>query len=459
MFEILEKIKAELMILGFISLLLTFVQDYAERICIPESVADTMLPCKKKDSESEEHRRRRFLAGAAGSSTKCLDKGLVPLISVNGLHQLHILIFILAAFHVFYSAITMALGRAKIRGWKNWEEETKSQQYAYTNDPSVFRLAHEVSFVRRHTQLWNKNKILLYITSFFRQFFWSVRKTDYMTMRHGFINAHMAPNSKFDFQKYIKRSLEDDFKEVVSISWPLWISFILLLLLNVNSWDTLFWCSFIPLVVALAVGTKLQAIITKLAFEIEERHVIVQGAPLVTVSDDLFWFGKPKLVLTLIHFTLFQNAFQIIYFFWIWYSFGLHSCFHEDKKHLITRMCLGVGVQVLVSYVTLPLYALVSQMGSVMKTAIFNEETVQALKNWQKAAKTRKSKLGMIARASPANILEKIRSMGSPAGFSRRKYNSDSDLAETEMLPSPALENRSHHHQNLELGQSSVDRS
>lgn len=61
------------MILGFISLLLTFVQDYAERICIPESVADTMLPCKKKDSESEEHRRRRFLAGAAGSSSKCLD--------------------------------------------------------------------------------------------------------------------------------------------------------------------------------------------------------------------------------------------------------------------------------------------------------------------------------------------------------------------------------------------------
>lgn len=66
-----------------------------------------------------------------------LQKGLVPLISVNGLHQLHILVFILAAFHVFYSAITMALGRAKIRGWKNWEEETKSEQYAYTNGMNI----------------------------------------------------------------------------------------------------------------------------------------------------------------------------------------------------------------------------------------------------------------------------------------------------------------------------------
>lgn len=38
----------------------------------------------------------------------------MPLISVNGLHQLHIFIFFLAVFHVIYSAITMALGRLKV---------------------------------------------------------------------------------------------------------------------------------------------------------------------------------------------------------------------------------------------------------------------------------------------------------------------------------------------------------
>lgn len=33
--------------------------------------------------------------------------------------------------------------------------------------------------------------------------------------------AHLAPNSqtKFDFQNYIKRSLEEDFKVVVGIRW------------------------------------------------------------------------------------------------------------------------------------------------------------------------------------------------------------------------------------------------
>lgn len=74
----------------------------------------------------------------------------MPLISVNGLHQLHIFIFFLAVFHVIYSAITMMLGRLKvgmdsglsifvnckgcldqmdslflqIRGWKVWERDS-----------------------------------------------------------------------------------------------------------------------------------------------------------------------------------------------------------------------------------------------------------------------------------------------------------------------------------------------
>ncbi|OAY71978.1 MLO-like protein 10 [Ananas comosus] len=65
----LEKIKTELMILGFISLLLTFVTKYILLICIPESAADTMLPCrlrKKGDSGGE---RRRLLWEAAISNS------------------------------------------------------------------------------------------------------------------------------------------------------------------------------------------------------------------------------------------------------------------------------------------------------------------------------------------------------------------------------------------------------
>lgn len=38
------------MILGFISLLLTFGQNYITQICIPEEISRTMLPCNFKES-------------------------------------------------------------------------------------------------------------------------------------------------------------------------------------------------------------------------------------------------------------------------------------------------------------------------------------------------------------------------------------------------------------------------
>lgn len=397
LFEALEKVKAELMVLGFISLLLTFGQNFIVKICIPEKAADTMLPCPyngEKDSSSETESRRRLLwynhrlLAAATYSSSCKE-GYEPIISVNGLHQLHILIFFLAVFHVLYSAITMMLGRLKIRGWKQWEEETSTHDYEFSNDAARFRLTHETSFVRAHTSFWTRIPFFFYVGCFFRQFFRSVSRSDYLTLRNGFITVHLAPGSKFNFQKYIKRSLEDDFKVVVGISPVLWASFVIFLLLNVSGWQAMFWASIIPLVIVFAVGTKLQAVLTKMALEITERHAVVQGIPLVQGSDKYFWFSWPQLVLHLIHFVLFQNAFQITYFLWIWYSFGLKSCFHNNFKLVIIKIALGVGVLFLCSYITLPLYALITQMGSNMKRSVFDEQTSKALKKWHMAVKKR----------------------------------------------------------------------
>ncbi|KAI8004584.1 MLO-like protein 8 [Camellia lanceoleosa] len=48
MLEALEKIKAELVVLGCISLRFTFGQHYIANICIAIRLADTMLPCPMK---------------------------------------------------------------------------------------------------------------------------------------------------------------------------------------------------------------------------------------------------------------------------------------------------------------------------------------------------------------------------------------------------------------------------
>lgn len=52
---------AELMILGFISLLLTFGQSYIARICLPAKVLNNMLPCKSESTTSTEGDGRRRL--------------------------------------------------------------------------------------------------------------------------------------------------------------------------------------------------------------------------------------------------------------------------------------------------------------------------------------------------------------------------------------------------------------
>ncbi|KAL6527207.1 hypothetical protein OROGR_016297 [Orobanche gracilis] len=362
-------------------------------------------------NEDDHHRRllwdevRRILA--VDHPAKECKKGSVPLISAHGLHQLHIFIFFLAVFHVIYSATTMRLGRMKIREWKEWERESDHVTKAH-NDPSNFRLTHETSFVKGHNSLWARSPVLFHIGCFFRHMFRSVRRADYLTLRHGFISVHLAPGTKFNFQKYIKRSLEDDFKEIVGIHPVLWFAAVVYLLVNVKGWQAMFWLSIMPLVIILAVGTKLQSIITKMAIEIQERHVIVQGIPLVQVSDSHFWFHWPEFILYLIHLTLFQNAFEITYFIWITYEFGLHSCFHSYFILAVIRVWIGIGVQFLCSYITLPLYALVTQMGSHMKKAIFDEQTTRALKKWHKQVKKRKESATSGSRTSGEIIKEEL---------------------------------------------------
>ncbi|XP_037426544.1 MLO protein homolog 1 isoform X1 [Triticum dicoccoides] len=400
--EALEKMKAELMLVGFISLLLTVAQDPISKICISVEAGSKMLPCKLPSAyagDGKENRRRllwlqgethrRFLAAPAGEDV-CAKQGKVALMSAGSMHQLHIFIFVLAVFHVLYSVVTMALGRLKMKQWKKWESETASLEYQFANDPSRSRLTHQTTFVRRHLGL-SSTPGVRWVVAFFRQFFGSVTKVDYLTLRQGFINAHLSQKSRFDFHRYIKRSLEDDFKVVVGISLKLWFVAVLILFLDFHGIGTLVWMSVVPLVILLWVGTKLEMVIMEMAQEIQDRESVVKGAPVVQPSNKYFWFDRPDWVLFLIHLTLFQNAFQMAHFVWtVVGTPGLKKCYHQKMGVSIAKVVLGVAAQIMCSYITFPLYALVTQMGSHMKRSVFNEQTAKALTNWRKVAKEKK---------------------------------------------------------------------
>ncbi|KAK1397697.1 hypothetical protein POM88_007560 [Heracleum sosnowskyi] len=55
LYEVLVKIKSELMLLGFISLLLTVLKGTISEICIPKAIGNLCLPCDKDFEEEHEN--------------------------------------------------------------------------------------------------------------------------------------------------------------------------------------------------------------------------------------------------------------------------------------------------------------------------------------------------------------------------------------------------------------------
>ncbi|KAL3694511.1 hypothetical protein R1sor_008162 [Riccia sorocarpa] len=443
--KVLDKLTEELMLLGFISLLLTVFQNRITRICMGKDFTSHMLPCKaeelKASSEAkgppaeaggppaDESAHRRLLALltdvydarrmlASGGSGYCEAKGKKPFVSVEGLHQLHIFIFVLAITHVVYSLLTVLLGFARVYHWKQWEAESRdSAQTQLLSSKADLekryceRLKNGKSigfgFVDRRSHACYENPFTLWILCFFQQFFASVSREDYLVFRVGFLSTHQLTDT-FNFRDYVIRSMEMDFKSVIGISWWLWAFVVLFLLLNVYGWYTYFWAAFIPTVLILMIGMKQQHIISVLALQAkrhaldvidsqrrdpEKQEVALKCKDMgeaVTPSNDLFWFKRPKILLRLIHFVIFQNSFELAVFFWLWGTFGWNSCILGNHTLLIVRIVVGIATIILASYSTLPIYALVTQMGSHMKqTAVFTQNVSHGLDLWKAKAKAK----------------------------------------------------------------------
>ncbi|XP_075073660.1 MLO-like protein 13 isoform X2 [Nicotiana tabacum] len=333
LFEALQKLKEELMLLGFISLLLTVFQERISKICIPANISIIMLPCTLKESVTSNNLTattgRHLLAG--GGVDHCTHhKGQVPFLSLEALHDLHIFVFVLALTHVVFCVTTMVLKVAKIRSeWGHWEHSIQREPR-----PDHVHILHLKSFMDRSGRRWRKYIVVSWTVAFFKQFYVSVTKSEYIVLRSAFITEHCPALPKYEFHKYMMRTLEHDFKKIVRISWYLWLFVVLLLLMNIAGWNTYFWLSFLPL-----------------------------------VSTD-----------------------------------GFKSCIMGELGLIIPRLVIGVIVQVLCSYSTLPLYALVTQMGSRFKKGIFDQQIEGLLKFWATGGRAGSSTQNKMAMETLENI-------------------------------------------------------
>ncbi|KAI4333691.1 hypothetical protein L6164_018465 [Bauhinia variegata] len=409
LFAALEKMKEELMLLGFISLLLTATSRIIASICVPSKFYNNdFAPCTRSQIDEEmenndskerkllmastySHSLRRILNGISRNSCK---EGHEPFLSYEGLEQLHRFIFIMAVTHVSYSCLTMLLAIVKIHSWRAWEDLAHMDRHdSLTEITREKTMRRQSTFVKFHTSNpVERNHFLIWVTCFFRQFGRSVVRADYLTLRKGFIMNHNL-TLKYDFHSYMVRSMEEEFQKIVGVSAPLWGFVVAFMLFNVKGSNLYFWIAIIPTGLVLLVGTKLQHVIATLALENAGITGFFSGTKL-RPRDELFWFNKPEFLLSLIHFILFQNAFELASFFWFWWQFGYNSCFIKNHLLVYLRLILGFAGQFLCSYSTLPLYALVTQMGTNYKAALIPQRIRETIHGWGKAAR-RKRRHGM----------------------------------------------------------------
>ncbi|XP_061983188.1 MLO-like protein 11 isoform X1 [Populus nigra] len=406
-----EKMKEELMLLGFISLLLTATSSTIANICIPSKFYEgNFASCTSPENDGEikqnssegrklvmlsvlPHPLRRMLNGLDWNTC---EKGYEPFLSYQDLERLHRFIFVMAITHISYSCLTMLLAIVKIHSWRVWEDLARSDCHDVSTEINREKtLRRQTTFARHRTSSpLVKNSFLIWVTCFFRQFGPSVARTDYLTLRKGFIMNHNL-SLKYDFHSYMIRSMEEEFQRIVGVSGPLWGFVVAFMLFNVEGSNLYFWISIVPITLVLLVGAKLQHVIAILTLETAGLTGHSVGGKL-RPRDDLFWFKKPELFLPLIHFILFQNAFELASFFWVWWQFGYRSCFIRNHLQVYIRLVLGFAGQFLCSYSTLPLYALATQMGTNYKAALIPLRIRETIHGWGKAAARGKRRHGIV---------------------------------------------------------------
>ncbi|XXG66787.1 hypothetical protein AAC387_Pa06g0289 [Persea americana] len=131
-----QKIKTELMQMGLISLLLTVGEGPISKICVSRAVGNSFLPCNDIVSSLQTTVANDDQISGLNATTTI--EGTVEDSFCEA--KLHILIFVLAFFHIIFCIMTMCLVTAKMKRWKAWEEETTTPEYQITNDPRRFRL-------------------------------------------------------------------------------------------------------------------------------------------------------------------------------------------------------------------------------------------------------------------------------------------------------------------------------
>ncbi|XAR57993.1 hypothetical protein NMG60_11026318 [Bertholletia excelsa] len=403
----LEKIREELMLFGLLSLLLGHWTVFVAKICIKSPPLSSRFYLCLPETDLEDLASLNHIRTSSfgylnysvvqeqndNRNSNFCPEGHESYASYESLVQLHRFLFVLGVVHVSYSFAAIALAMVKIYSWRKWEKQAKLSlqkleglQQCASNNIGLRGLS--TSIFHHTSHLWSQHRVLVWLLCFGRQFWSSINRDDYKALRLGFITTHQLPLS-YDFHDYVLQSMEEEFRDIVGISVPLWIFAVLCIFLDFHGTNFYFWISFLPAMLILVIGTKLQSIVIKLAVEIMGRCPWTRVRQF-NLRDELFWFGNPKFLLRLIQFISFQNTLEMAMFVWsLWESSG-SSCFMGNHSFIIIRLTFGLASQFWCSFITFPLYVIITQMGPRFNKSINSESTVKnSVDGWQRRVKAR----------------------------------------------------------------------
>ncbi|KAJ9172657.1 hypothetical protein P3X46_015871 [Hevea brasiliensis] len=451
----LEKIKDELMLFGFLSLLMGHWVVLVAKICVKTSaLSSRFFPCAIYKLEGR-------VDSASSYSNNSSDRqehdhcpeGHESFASQESLEQLHHLMFVLGIIHVLYSFIAVALAMIKIYSWRIWEKQARDMATRSAPDYSQAALFNRSfsrlsTFISHHTSHpWSRHRVLVWLLCFSRQFWSSINYADYMALRYGFITTHELPLA-YDFHSYMLRSMEEEFRDIVGISLPLWIYAICCIFLDFHETEVYFWLSFLPAILILLIGTKLHRVVIKLAVEILDAATGL-GNQQLNLRDKLFWFGKPKLLLWLIQLISFQNAFEMATFIWSLWEIRDSSCFMSNELFVIVRLIFGVVTQFWCSFITFPLYIIITQMDAKFKKTVISENVRESLHGWKRRVRARHSSSsarlnGIPFRSSHSSTSAHLKGLSfkSSSSTTHKRKNSDSASSSSKHKSTPGIADR-----------------
>ncbi|KAJ6979962.1 MLO-like protein 11 isoform X4 [Populus alba x Populus x berolinensis] len=186
-----EKMKEELMLLGFISLLLTANSSTIANICIPSKFYEgNFASCTGPETDEE----------IKQNSSEGRKLGYEPFLSYQDLERLHRFIFLMAITHISYSCLTMLLAIVKIHSWRAWEDLARKDCHGVSTENNREKtLRRQTTFARHHTSSPSvKNSFLIWV------------------------NHKLS--LKYDFHSYMIRSTEEEFQRIVDLISIFWIS-------------------------------------------------------------------------------------------------------------------------------------------------------------------------------------------------------------------------------------------